>query len=184
MDILGISAFYHDSAAALVRDGIPIAAAQEERFSRIKNDPSFPNLAINYCLNEGGISVNELDWVVFYEKPLRKFERILLTHLNYFPRSAKAFSKSMFLWLGDRLWMKNRIAEELGIAPSKILFTEHHQSHAASTFFPSPFHEAAILIVDGVGEWATTTLSKGKGNNLELLEEIHFLILWDFYILQ
>ena len=174
MDILGISAFYHDAAAALLRDGIPIAAAQEERFSYIKYDPSFPNRAINYCLQEGEISVNELDWVVFYEKPLRKFERILVTHLKHFPRSSRAFTRAMFLWLGDRLWMKNRIASELGINPDKILFTEHHQSHAASAFFPSPFDEAAILTVDGVGEWATTTFGKGEGNQLELISELHF----------
>ena len=174
MDILGISAFYHDAAAALLRDGIPIAAAQEERFSRKKNDPSFPNRAINYCLEEGQISTDDLDWVVFYEKPLRKFERILVTHLKHFPRSSKAFTRAMFLWLGDRLWMKNRIAEELGISPNKILFTEHHQSHAASAYFSSPFQDAAILTVDGVGEWATTTFGKGMGNQLEIVSELHF----------
>lgn len=174
MDILGISAFYHDAAAALIRDGVPIAAAQEERFSRKKNDPSFPNRAIKYCLQEGQISTNDLDWVVFYEKPLRKFERILVTHLKHFPHSSKAFTRAMFLWLGDRLWMKNRIANELGISPNKILFTEHHQSHAASAYFPSPFDDAAILTVDGVGEWATTTFGKGVDNQLEIVSELHF----------
>ncbi len=174
MDILGISAFYHDAAAALVRDGIPIAAAQEERFSRKKNDPSFPIHAIKYCLQEGQLSTDELDWVVFYEKPLRKFERILITHLKHFPHSSKVFTRAMFLWLGDRLWMKNRIATELGISPSRVLFTEHHQSHAASAYFPSPFQNAAILTVDGVGEWATTTFGKGIDNHLEILSELHF----------
>ncbi len=174
MDILGISAFYHDAAAALVRDGIPLAAAQEERFTQIKNDPTFPINAINFCLQEGSVSINEIDWIVFYEKPLRKFERILVTHLSHFPRSSKAFSRAMFLWLGDRLWLKNRIASELGVAPKKILFTEHHQSHAASAFFPSPFRDAAILTVDGVGEWATTTFGKGSENHLEIISELHF----------
>ncbi len=174
MDILGISAFYHDAAAALIRDGIPIAAAQEERFTRKKNDPSFPNRAIRYCLRDGQITARDLDWVVFYEKPLRKFERILITHLKHFPRSSRAFTRPMFLWLGDRLWMKNRIAAELGVEPRKILFTEHHQSHAASAYFPSPFNEAAILTVDGVGEWATTTFGIGSGDNLEIISELHF----------
>jgi len=174
LDILGISAFYHDAAAALVRDGTPIAAAQEERFTRKKNDPSFPNRAIQFCLREGQISAHNLDWVVFYEKPLRKFERILISHLLHFPRSSKAFTRAMFLWLGDRLWMKNKISAELGVASNKILFTEHHQSHAASTFFPSPFQEAAILTVDGVGEWATTTFGKGCENNIEIISELNF----------
>ena len=174
MDILGISAFYHDAAAALLRDGIPLAAAQEERFSRHKHDASFPRRAIRYCLREARIHARDLDYVVFYEKPLRRFERILATQLQAFPRSAKAFSKAMFLWLGDRLWLKNRIASELGIDPSRILFTEHHQSHAASAFFASPFEEAAVLVADGVGEWATTTLARGHGSSLELLEEIRF----------
>ena len=174
MDILGISAFYHDSAAALVRDGIPLAAAQEERFTRKKNDPSFPTHAIRYCLKEAKIHANDLDWIVFYEKPLRKFERILITHLKHFPRSYRAFSRAMFLWLGDRLWMKNRIAKELGVDPNKILFTEHHQSHAASAFYPSPFRDAAILTVDGVGEWATTTFSKGHENTIEQMSELYF----------
>ena len=174
MDILGISAFYHDAAAALIRDGIPIAAAQEERFTRRKYDSSFPNRAIGYCLREGEITAQDLDWIVFYEKPLRKFERILITHLNHFPRSSRAFTRAMFLWLGDRLWMKNRIAKELDVAPSRILFTEHHQSHAASAYFPSPFQEAAILTVDGVGEWATTTFGKGNENHIEIISELHF----------
>ncbi len=174
MDILGISAFYHDAAAALIRDGFPVAAAQEERFTQIKNDPSFPINAINFCLQEGCVSINEIDWIVFYEKPLRKFERILVTHLKHFPRSSKAFSRAMFLWLGDRLWLKNRIANELGVAPKKILFTEHHQSHAASAYFPSPYEDAAILTVDGVGEWATTTFGKGSENYLKIISELHF----------
>ncbi len=174
MNILGISAFYHDASAVLLRNGFVITAAQEERFTRRKHDPAFPKRAIRHCLREGDITVDELDWVVFYEKPLRKFERILSTHIQHFPRSAKAFSRAMFLWLGDRLWMKNRIAAELGIDSKRILFVEHHQSHAASAFFPSPFAEAAVLTVDGVGEWATTTLGHGKGDRIELTKEIHF----------
>ena len=174
MNILGISAFYHDSAAALIRDGIPLAAAQEERFTRKKNDASFPTHAIKFCLKEAKLNIDELDWVVFYEKPLRKFERILITHLKHFPYSYRAFPRAMFLWLGDRLWMKNRIAKELGIPPGKILFTEHHQSHAASAYYPSPFNDAAILTIDGVGEWATTTFSKGKNNHIKQLSELYF----------
>ncbi len=174
MDILGISALYHDSAAALVRDGLPIAAAQEERFTRRKHDASFPRRSIRFCLREAGISAADLDWVVFYEKPLRKFVRILATQLKAFPRSARAFSRAMFLWLGDRLWMKNRIVSELGVDPARILFTEHHQSHAASAFYPSPFDEAAILTVDGVGEWATTTFGLGRSRDVEILAEVHF----------
>ncbi|MBI3844678.1 MAG: hypothetical protein HY292_08585 [Planctomycetes bacterium] len=174
MDVLGISAFFHDSAAALVRDGVPVLAAQEERFTRRKHDPSFPRRAIRACLNSGGISATDLDWVVFHEKPLRKFERILATQMRAFPRSAKAFSRSMFLWLGDRMWTKQRIASELGIDPSRVLFTEHHESHAASAFYPSPFDEAAILTVDGAGEWATTTLARGRGRDVEILAELNF----------
>ena len=174
MDILGISAFYHDSAAALVRDGIPLAAAQEERFTRKKNDASFPAHAIKFCLKEANINANDLDWIVFYEKPLRKFERILVTHLKHFPHSYRAFSRAMFLWLGDRLWMKNRLSKELGVNPEKILFTEHHQSHAASAYFPSPFNDAAILTIDGVGEWATTTFNTGQNNKLNQIAELHF----------
>ncbi len=174
MDVLGISAFYHDSAAALVRDGVPVAAAQEERFTRRKHDASFPTRAIRFCLRQGQVAPKDLDWVVFYEKPLRKFERILTTQLASFPHSARAFSRAMFLWLGDRLWMKDRIATDLGVDPDRILFTEHHESHAASAFYPSPFEEAAILTVDGVGEWATTTLARGKGTQIDIFSEIHF----------
>src|SRR5262245_39128969 len=174
MNILGISAFYHDAAAALVRDGMPVAAAQEERFSRKKNDPAFPAHAIRFCLHQGRITPQDLDWVVFHEKPLRKFERILVTQLRSFPRAGRAFSRAMFSWLGDRLWLKSKIARSLGIDASRVMFSEHHLSHAASAFSPSPFEEAAILTVDGVGEWATTTLGKGSGNRIEILSELHF----------
>ncbi|MGH7819184.1 MAG: carbamoyltransferase N-terminal domain-containing protein, partial [Candidatus Binatia bacterium] len=174
MKVLGVSAFYHDAAAALVRDGIPVAAAQEERFTRRKHDASFPKRAIRFCLNEARIQPGDLDWVVFYEKPLRKFERILVTHLRHFPHAARAFSRAMFLWLGDRLWLKNQIASEVGVNPGRVVFTEHHQSHAASVFLVSPFEESAILTVDGVGEWATTTIAHGRGSQIDLLAEIHF----------
>ncbi len=174
MHILGISGFYHDSAAAIVRDGVPIACAQEERFTRRKHDPSFPKRSSRFCLRQAGIEADELDWVVFYEKPLLKFQRILITQLQAFPKSARAFSKAMFLWLGDRLWLKNRLANELGVDPGRVLFTTHHRSHAASAFYPSPFEEAAILTADGVGEWATTSLAHGQGTHIEDLAEVHF----------
>ncbi|MCG8462864.1 MAG: hypothetical protein MI919_41795 [Holophagales bacterium] len=174
MYILGISAFYHDSAAALLYHGVPVACVQEERFSRRKNDPSFPKRAAKFCLRQAGIEASELEWVVFYEKPLRKFERILVSQLRAFPRGGKAFSRAMFQWLGDRLWLKNRLATELDVDPERILFTEHHRSHAASAFYPSPFEEAAILTADGVGEWATTCLSEGRDGSITTLAEVHF----------
>ncbi len=173
MNILGISAFYHDSAACLVRKGELIAAAQEERFTRKKHDFRFPSSAIEYCLKEGGISVQDLDYVAFYDKPFIKFERILLTYLTYAPRGLASFIKAMPLWLKQKLWMKQYIADELAYE-GEILFPEHHESHAASAFYPSPFQEAAILTIDGVGEWTTTSYGVGKGNRIELLADLRF----------
>ncbi len=174
MRILGISCFYHDAAAALIEDGQLIAAAEEERFSRKKHDSGFPKLAIQYCLDTAGIEVRDLDHVVFYEKPFVKFERILTTALQVVPKSWKVFGDAMTTWLLDKLWVKNLIHQELGVPADRILFSEHHLSHAASTFLCSPFEEAAILTVDGVGEWATATMGRGKGTAIELLREIRF----------
>jgi carbamoyltransferase len=171
--ILGISAFYHDSAAALLRDGEIIAAAQEERFSRKKHDPGFPAQAIVYCLSEAGIAASDLDHVVFYDKPLLKFERLLETYLDYAPRGLRSFLHSIPLWLGEKLWIREHIARELPVK-NPVLFTEHHEAHAASAFFPSPFDSAAILTVDGVGEWATSSFGSGKGNEIHLTHELHF----------
>jgi len=174
MHILGISCFYHDAAAALLRDGDLIAASEEERFSRKKHDSDFPRLAIRYCLDTAGIDVQDLDYVVFYEKPFVKFERILTTAINVVPKSWKVFGDAMTTWLLDKLWVKNLIRQELGIPADRILFSEHHLSHAASTFLCSPFDEAAILTVDGVGEWATATMGRGKGTDIKLLREVRF----------
>jgi carbamoyltransferase len=174
MHILGISCYYHDAAAAIVRDGQLLAAAEEERFSRIKHDYSFPKNAIEFCLQHAGITARDLDYVVFYEKPFLKFERILTTSMQTYPRSWKVFRESMITWLLDKLWVREVIAEQVGIDKDKILFGEHHLSHAASAFFCSPFDEAAILTVDGVGEWATATQGRGKDNTIELLQEIRF----------
>ncbi|HOW28604.1 MAG TPA: carbamoyltransferase N-terminal domain-containing protein, partial [Elusimicrobiota bacterium] len=173
MYILGISAFYHDSAACLVRDGEIIAAAQEERFTRKKQDFSFPINAVNYCLKEGGISANDLDLVAFYDKPLVKFIRILQTYLAYAPIGFSSFIKAIPLWLKEKLWIKDIICRELSYA-GKIVFPEHHESHAASAFFPSPFAKAAFLTLDGVGEWTTTSYGIGEGNKVSILKEIHF----------
>ncbi len=169
MRILGISCFYHDAAAALLVDGALVAASEEERFSRKKHDADFPRLAVQYCLDTAGISVADLDYVVFYEKPFVKFERILTTALQVVPRSWKVFGDAMTTWLLDKLWVKNIIRQELGVSSDRILFSEHHLSHAASTFLCSPFEEAAILTVDGVGEWATATLGRGRGTDITLL---------------
>lgn len=171
--ILGISAFYHDSAACLIKDGEIIAAAQEERFTRKKHDFAFPIQSIRYCLNEAGISAQELSFVGFYDKPFLKFERILTTYLSYAPWGLLSFLKAMPLWLKEKLYMKDIIREQLGYT-GEILFTEHHESHAASAFFPSPFKDAAILTIDGVGEWATSSCGVGEDNRIELLEEIKF----------
>lgn len=173
MNILGLSAFYHDSAACLVRDGEIIAAAQEERFTRKKHDASFPNHAVRYCLREGGLNINELDYVAFYEKPFLKFDRILHTYLAYAPAGLRSFLMAIPLWIRERIWMKELIRRELGCV-CKVLFPEHHESHAASAFFPSPFPEAAFLTCDGVGEWTTTSYGVGRGNQIQMLAELRF----------
>ncbi|MEO5350595.1 MAG: carbamoyltransferase [Magnetococcus sp. YQC-3] len=178
--ILGISAYYHDAAAALVEDGRIIAASQEERFSRIKQDPSFPKQAIDSCLQLGKTSLAEVDYVVFYDKPFLKLERLLETYLAFAPRGFRSFRRSMPVWMADKLFQKKRLLESLtAMDPAfagekKLLFTEHHQAHAASAFYPSPFREAAVLTLDGVGEWATTSMGIGRDNQLQILREIHF----------
>lgn len=178
--ILGISAFYHDSAAAIIHDDEIIGAAQEARFSRNKHDSSFPNEAIQYCLEESGSDVSDLDSLVFYDKPFRKFERLLETYYTYAPSGLRSFLSAIPVWIKEKLFQKKFIKDELrGIeeyeeSELNLLFTEHHQSHAASAFYPSPFEDAAILTLDGVGEWATTTLSRGSDNQIEILEELHF----------
>jgi len=173
--ILGVSAFYHDSAAALVIDGEIVAAAQEERFTRIKHDPAFPVNAIAYCLREAGLTSNDLDYIAFYDKPLTKFERLLETYLTYAPRGFRSFAMAMPLWLKDKLHMPRTIREGLGgPTRAKLIFTDHHESHAASAFFPCPYDEAAILTLDGVGEWSTTTCGVGRGNRIELNHQIQF----------
>ena len=178
--ILGISAFYHDSAAALIIDGDIIAAAQEERFSRIKHDPRYPYNAVNYVLSEGKLKLSEVDHIVFFEKPFLKFERLLETYMAFAPKGFKSFSLSMPLWLREKLFQKRFLHEKLQQHDEefkdikKIKFSEHHYSHAASAFYPSPFKEAIVLTLDGVGEWATTTVAMGKDNKLEILKEIHF----------
>ena len=194
MIILGISAYYHDSAAALIRDGEIVAAAQEERFSRKKQDARFPLSAIEYCLQEAGISLEEIDYIAFYDKPFIKFERLLETYLTEAPRGFVSFVRAIPIWLKEKLYIKETLSREfremyLKAHPEtskkeakafkkeiakKLRFGEHHQSHAASAFFPSPFEEAAILTIDGVGEWTTTSIAYGKGNQIEFLEEIHF----------
>ena len=180
MRILGISAFYHDSAAALVEDGRIIAAAQEERFSRKKHDARFPRHAIEYCLSESGCKLDDIDFVGFYDKPFLKFERLLETYLAFAPQGFKSFRMAIPLWLREKLFQKQLLRDELKtFAPdfdwqNKLLFSEHHQSHAASAFFVSPFDEAVILTMDGVGEWATTSTAIGRGNQLEMTKEIHF----------
>ena len=173
MDILGISAYYHDSAACLVRDGEIVAAAQEERFSRQKHDHRFPENAVSYCLREGRIKPPDLDYVVFYDKPLQKFERLLETYLDYAPGGIRSFLQAMPLWLREKLWIREHIAKQCDYG-GKVLFTEHHESHAASAFFPSPFDSAAILTIDGVGEWATSAYGRGHNNEVHLLGEVHF----------
>lgn len=173
MNILGISAFYHDSAACLVRDGEIIAAAQEERFTRKKHDFSFPLNAIAYCLDEGNLSGTSPDYVAFYDKPFIKFERILETYLTFAPSGIRSFIMAIPLWVKQKLWMKEFIKKQLNYE-GKIIFPEHHESHAASAFFASPFQEAAFLTLDGVGEWATTSYGVGKNNQISILSEIHF----------
>lgn len=174
MYILGISCFYHDSAAALIKDGEIIAAAQEERFTRKKHDQNFPEQAIAYCLRHAGIQARELDYVAFYDKPLVKFERILETYLAYAPKGISSFMMAIPLWLKDKLWIPSMIRDGLEGFEGKLLFTEHHQSHAASAFYPSPFNRAAFLTMDGVGEWTTTSYGVGNGNSIEISGEINF----------
>ena len=182
MLIVGISAYYHDSAACLLRDGAIVAAAQEERFTRIKHDPAFPENAIKYCLSSQGVSSDQIDYVVFYDKPFLKFERLLETYLAFAPRGFKSFRTSIPTWIKDKLFQKSTIVKTLTTLLGKdsdhwydrLLFSEHHMSHAASAFFPSPFDEAAVMTMDGVGEWTTTSLAVGKGNSLEVTREIQF----------
>ena len=181
MYILGISAYYHDSAACLVQDGEVVAAAQEERFTRKKHDAAFPDYAISYCLKEAGIASHQVDYIVFYDKPFLKFERILETYLAFAPKGLRSFIHSMPLWLKDKLFQKRVIIDALKNLWGKdinwgerLLFSEHHLSHSASAFFPSPFESAAVLTMDGVGEWTTTSLAIGRGNKLEIVKEIHF----------
>lgn len=181
MRILGISAYYHDSAAALLIDGRPVAAAQEERFTRKKHDARFPEAATRYCLDEGGVDLDDLDYVAFFEKPLLKFERLLETYLGNAPRGYQSFRIALPVWIKEKLFQKLNLVKALkpfsrsgnGIE-EKLLFAEHHQSHAASAFFPSPFNEAVVLTMDGVGEWATTSVAIGRGNTLETVKEIHW----------
>ncbi len=173
MNILGISAFYHDSAAALLRDGDILAAAQEERFSRKKHDPRFPGHAVEYCLGEGGITIDQVDYVAFYDKPLIKFERLLMTYLASSPHGYLSFLSQMPSWLKEKLFVRNTIRKQLGYQ-GNILFSTHHLSHAAAAFFPSPFEEAAFITVDGVGEWATTTYGIGRDTKVKILKEINF----------
>lgn len=172
--ILGISAFYHDSAAALLKNGVIIAAAQEERFTRKKHDAGFPTQSIQFCLKKAGISISEITVVAFYDKPFLKFERLLETYLAYAPRGFGSFIRSIPLWIKEKLWMKELIKKNLEGFSGEIVFPEHHQSHAASAFFPSPFSEAAFLTLDGVGEWATTSFGIGKDNHIQIHKEINF----------
>src|SRR5256714_3902661 len=180
MIVLGISAFYHDSAGAIVRDGEIVAAAQEERFTRKKHDANFPVNALRYCVQEAGIAWGDIDFVTFYEKPFLKFERLLETYLAFAPRGFGSFRMAIPLWLKEKLFQKSLLIDLLRTEAAdvdwekKLRFTEHHESHAASAFYPSPFNEAAILTMDGVGEWATTSMGVGSGNTLSLNEEIHF----------
>lgn len=180
MKILGISAFYHDAAAALLVDGEIVAAAQEERFTRKKHDFGYPKNSIDYCLKFAGLSAGDIDYVAFYDKPLSKFERLLKTYLAFAPRGFTSFREAIPIWIKEKLFHKNRILRELNYLDGsvdwsqRLLFSEHHLSHAASAFFPSPFQRAAVLTMDGVGEWATTSLAIGNGNNLNVIREIHF----------
>jgi len=180
MRVLGVSAYYHDSAAALIDDGKIIAAAQEERFTRKKQDANFPEKAISYCLETAGIALGQVDYVAFYDKPFLKFERLLETYLSFAPRGFESFRLAMPLWLKEKLFQKDMLRKEFKKYDkdfdwqNRLLFTEHHQSHAASAFFPSPFEEALVLTMDGVGEWATTSVAHGKGNQLTMERELHF----------
>ncbi len=180
MRILGVSAFYHDSAAALIEEGRIVAAAQEERFTRKKHDAGFPKNAISYCLEQAGAELGEVDYVTFYDKPFLKFERLLETYLSFAPRGFSSFRMAIPVWLREKLFQKDLLVKRLKelengfVSQNKLLFTEHHLSHAASAFYPSPFEEACVLTMDGVGEWATTSAAIGRGNELEVIKEIHF----------
>ncbi|HKZ37496.1 MAG TPA: carbamoyltransferase N-terminal domain-containing protein, partial [Chryseolinea sp.] len=180
MYILGISAYYHDSAAAIIKDDEILAAVQEERFTRKKHDPSFPSHAVRYCLTHEGIAIDELDAVVFYDKPFLKFERLLETYYAFAPRGVKSFISTIPVWIKEKLMLKKLITDELlsigdfDKKKLKLLFPEHHLSHAGSAFFPSPFEESAILTIDGVGEWATASICHGKGNRIRILKELKF----------
>jgi len=174
MNVLGLSFYYHDSSAALVVNGVLVAAAEEERFSRRKHDSGFPGLAIEFCLKTAGLTLNDVDFIVFYEKPFVKFERMLLTAMSTFPHSAAVFRESMQRWVSDKLWIKSMMQRELDVPSSKLLFADHHMSHAASSYFTSHFQESAILTVDGAGEWSTATLGVGRGNQIEILKELRF----------
>jgi len=173
MYILGISAYYHDSAACIIKDGEIIAAAQEERFTRKKHDHRFPINAINFCISSTGINVNELSYVAFYDKPFLKFERLLETYITFAPKGLKSFLKAMPLWIKEKLWIKDLIKKEINF-DGEVIFPEHHESHAASAFFPSPFNEAAFLTLDGVGEWTTTSYGIGQENKIQILADIKF----------
>ncbi len=178
--ILGISAFYHDSAACILKDGEIIAAAQEERFTRKKHDPSYPHQAIDFVLNYSKLKLSEVDHIIFFEKPFLKFERLLETYVAFAPKGFLSFSKAMPIWIKEKLFQKNYLFNKLKEhdknynSDKNIFFSDHHLSHASSAFFPSPFNEAVVLTADGVGEWATTTVAVGKGNKLEIKKEIHF----------
>jgi carbamoyltransferase len=172
--ILGLSFFYHDAAAALIVDGKPIAMAEEERFSRKKHDSEFPILAAEFVTKQAGLAFKDLDYIVFYEKPFLKFERIIKNDLATFPVAPQVFVESLKKTFLDKLWIRAIIAKRLKVKPSKILFAEHHLSHAASAFYCSPFDESAIVTIDGVGEWAVTTVGKGQKGKIEILKEIHF----------
>ncbi len=180
MLVVGISAFYHDTAAALVRDGEIVAAAQEERFTRKKHDSRFPRHALEYCLAEAGVGLDQVDLVAFYDKPFLKFERLLETYLAFAPRGFESFRMAIPIWLREKLFLKDLLHNQLRQHcpdfdwDERLVFSEHHLSHAASAFFPSPYASAAVLTLDGVGEWATSSLALGRDNRLEVIKEIHF----------
>src|SRR5258708_26872839 len=172
MHILGISCYYHDAAAAILRDGQLVAAAEEERFSRVKHDFGFPKHAIEFCLREAKIDAKDVDYVVFYERPFRKLDRLLISVLQIYPQSWKVFRESMIGWMLDKLWIAGTLQSELGVSRDRVLFSEHHLSHAASAFLCSPFEESAILTVDGVGEWLTAACRVGRGTQIQLTKPI------------
>ncbi|GJM23554.1 MAG: hypothetical protein DHS20C15_34690 [Planctomycetota bacterium] len=174
MYVLGLSFYYHDGSAALVKDGTLVAAGEEERFTRRKHDPGFPAKAIQFCLDHEGITIDDVDYVVFYEKPFIKFERLLITAFQTFPKSLRVFRESMLAWMQKKLWVKSHILEALKIPKSKLLFADHHMSHAAASFFSSPFEEAAVLTLDGAGEWTTSTMGVGRGTKIEIQKEMRF----------